>query len=463
MVFPDMSSDRLLEMVSYFYSKACERIDDTQMALAEGLKKTYRREYGVETAVSTALEAQRLMKASDGSGAAYHKILDTIRAGLAVGTREEARKVYVPLLQYSDTHEEHQVVVLLTAAMLERLLGELLLRMFVNSSNDWEKARAAVKRLRGHKDREKEFAGLAGVSLEEAIGKAGFSAFYFGWGEIRELRNRFIHGLPFVIYVSDADKAFEPRERCVLLVRASTQWVLCTESVPRRRFDKEHTPLMATDKKNPTKDRIALVLGAGASRSVSYAHEGEFPSPLDSDFFDLLQRLPPRKLDAPAVKFVLESLRSLPHEYRRSMERAFYTLHLRAFLSRKLGINPSKEPEEEVVRSFARCIQALLRKSHLKQVCENHSSVLKRLHSQDVVISFNYDLVAERALRGTAEKRSISFGKWVYGLAARPANTDLPPNSQASWEFELEGVKGPDSRPYQEVERFRYCAGLPRA
>jgi CHASE2 domain-containing sensor protein len=41
--------------------------------------------------------------------------------------------------------------------------------------------------------------------------------------------------------------------------------------------------------------RIALVLGAGASRAVSYAHLGQVPSPLDSDFFDLLQRLNPRK------------------------------------------------------------------------------------------------------------------------------------------------------------------------
>ena len=48
----------------------------------------------------------------------------------------------------------------------------------------------------------------------------------------------------------------------------------------------------------------AVVLGAGASRSVSYAHEREQPSPLDSDFFDLLNRLEPRTEDAGAVQFV---------------------------------------------------------------------------------------------------------------------------------------------------------------
>ncbi len=208
-IFPDMSSDRLLEMISHFYAKAWERVDDTQEALAAGLRRTYGHEYGVELAVNTAHEVQRLLRASDGSGSAFDKILEAIRAGLGLETHEEARKAYVPLAQYSDTHEEHQVVVLLTAAMLERLFGELLFRMFVKSSNDWEKARGAVKALRGHKDRENVFARLAGVELEQAVNGAGASSFHASWREIRELRNKFIHGLPFVIHVSDAEMAFE--------------------------------------------------------------------------------------------------------------------------------------------------------------------------------------------------------------------------------------------------------------
>jgi len=37
--------------------------------------------------------------------------------------------------------------------------------------------------------------------------------------------------------------------------------------------------------------RNLVVLGAGASRAVSYANEGHIPSPLDRDFRDLLTRL----------------------------------------------------------------------------------------------------------------------------------------------------------------------------
>ena len=82
-----------------------------------------------------------------------------------------------------------------------------------------------------------------------------------------------------------------------------------------------------------------MILGAGASRGVSYAHVGEYPSPLDSDFFDLLQRLMPQQKptkDDKAIAFVLARLKSLPYEYRRSKERTFYTLQLRSYLQDKL-------------------------------------------------------------------------------------------------------------------------------
>ncbi len=207
--FPDMSSDRLLEMISHFYAKAWERVDDTKAALADTLRLKLSREYPQAKVVEAALRVRECLRHSDGSQEGFERLLDEISVCLDLQSREEALCVYVPLAQYSDTHEEHQVVVLLTAAMLEKLFGELLLRMFVKSSKDWEKARGAVRAMRGHKDREKVFARIAGVSLEEAVAKSGVSGFYARWQEIRELRNKFMHGMPFAIHVSDTEKAFE--------------------------------------------------------------------------------------------------------------------------------------------------------------------------------------------------------------------------------------------------------------
>ncbi len=126
------------------------------------------------------------------------------------------------------------------------------------------------------------------------------------------------------------------------------------------------------------RDSVTFVLGAGASRAVSYARTTDVPSPLDRDFFDLLQRLEAKEKDEAAVSWVLEKMATLPFEYRRSLEKAFYTLHLRSYLRRKLAGADNSE-EEAVVSHFARAVVALLRKAHGTHTCENHKYVLQGL------------------------------------------------------------------------------------
>jgi hypothetical protein len=169
---------------------------------------------------------------------------------------------------------------------------------------------------------------------------------------------------------------------------------------------------------------LTLILGAGASRGVSYANPGEFPSPLDGDFFDLLQRLKPPSEDRAAVDFILEEVSVLPAEFRRSMERSFYTLHLRAYLRRKFS-DCDKSEEEKLVGCFAHATEALLRESHGKQICEHHKKIIAKLGEHDAVISFNYDLVIDRALRPVAEAKKVPFGGQIYRFAGSPAH-DLP-------------------------------------
>lgn len=81
--------------------------------------------------------------------------------------------------------------------------------------------------------------------------------------------------------------------------------------------------------------RIALVLGAGASRGVSYADKYDIQSPLDADVFDLLQRVDAGSSDEQAVRSVVAQAQGLPYGFWRSMERTFYTIHLRAYLQAK--------------------------------------------------------------------------------------------------------------------------------
>jgi hypothetical protein len=173
--------------------------------------------------------------------------------------------------------------------------------------------------------------------------------------------------------------------------------------------------------------KTAVILGAGASRSVSYAHLGEAPSPLDSDFFDLLQRIPHKEKDEDAISRVLKRARALSPEFWRSMEKSFYTLHLRAYLKQILLNEDGDGEQQEIIGDFAQAIEALLREAHNTNICESHSKLFQRLLPHDVIVSFNYDLVVERSLGKHAQAKGVPFGDWVYGLSAPPTGSHLCP------------------------------------
>jgi len=185
----------------------------------------------------------------------------------------------------------------------------------------------------------------------------------------------------------------------------------------------------------------ALVLGAGASRSVSYAPERMLLSPLDSDFFDILDRLEPDESDFWAVRFVQNRVAALPPPYRASMERAFYAIYLKAYLVRKLGvIQTYPQPAEiQILEGFARCIQAVLRCAHGMALCKSHRSLARVWRHDDMIVSFNYDLVIERALQAVAVRRNVNFGPWIYGLSGPPVRHELPTifklHGSSTWEL----------------------------
>jgi hypothetical protein len=172
--------------------------------------------------------------------------------------------------------------------------------------------------------------------------------------------------------------------------------------------------------------RIAVVLGAGASRGVSYAETCDIQSPLDADFFDLLQRVDVGSSDEQAVRSVLKQVQRLPYDCWRSMERAFYTVHLRAYLEAKLSNHEEDHPDERVIKEFAQSVQVLLRKAHGKRTCTHHRRLIESMREPDTIISFNYDLVPERAMKPVAEARNVSFERWLYGFTANRNSADLP-------------------------------------
>ena len=171
---------------------------------------------------------------------------------------------------------------------------------------------------------------------------------------------------------------------------------------------------------------ITLVLGAGASRAVSYAGERRILSPLDSDFFELLQKIEPASKDEPAVLELIQWILAGGDGIWSSMERTFYTLYMRARMSEVLF--PHEKLEADVARllsGFTRAINALLRAAHGKDSCDHHVKLLEKMKATDGVVTFNYDLVAERAIK---KLPSIpAFGDWLYGFGERPKSKGKVP------------------------------------
>ncbi|HEV2499057.1 MAG TPA: SIR2 family protein [Terriglobia bacterium] len=201
---------------------------------------------------------------------------------------------------------------------------------------------------------------------------------------------------------------------------------------------------------------VTVILGAGASRDVSYAkgecflpsdHGPLMPSPLDSDFFDLLQRFEAQARDG-EVKKAMRRILDRVFEWRgepiwQSMEKIFYSLHVSAALEQRLIAPQRGDLVRNLVNEFLLSIRALLNEAHGTRPCNRHAMLLQHLYKNDGIITFNYDFVAERALaqlHGHVSNNK-AFGDWFYGFSDRPnAPAEIPTlyklHGSLNWELE---------------------------
>ena len=190
---------------------------------------------------------------------------------------------------------------------------------------------------------------------------------------------------------------------------------------------------------------ITVILGAGASRDVSYA-SGQtraaddlgpsMSSPLDRDFFDLLQQLEALTEEGAtkvSMRRIIEKVLIWKGEaIWQSMEKMFYSLHVSAVLEYLLfHTDESPDLGRQLVIDFLVSMRALLKEAHGTRACEKHQSLLQHLDEGDAVLTFNYDFVAERALADRYRGESFAgtpFGGWFYGLCERTENAprDIP-------------------------------------
>lgn len=128
-LFPAVHCIKVLEMIAYFYHRASARGEERDRKLAKSLGEIIGRRCEPVYAVGAAQQAQKLLRGSDRSQAAYSNFVKLISRHLRIRSQKLAKKSFVELLNYRPVTEEHQIVVVLTAMLLEVMFDEFLKRL----------------------------------------------------------------------------------------------------------------------------------------------------------------------------------------------------------------------------------------------------------------------------------------------------------------------------------------------
>lgn len=154
-----------------------------------------------------------------------------------------------------------------------------------------------------------------------------------------------------------------------------------------------------------------IVLGAGSSRGASCFENAWVASPLDTDFFEQLERLrntPDGKSLEDLVAFARSEFGSNPPR----MELFFTQIESLSEFHQELNITrgPTIRQYEKVLERFpsdlATVFRTLRRATNLPELtCSYHEVIAAALDTSDTIISFNYDCIFDEALRSRAGKK----------------------------------------------------------
>ena len=182
--------------------------------------------------------------------------------------------------------------------------------------------------------------------------------------------------------------------------------------------------------------KTLVVLGAGASRGASFVNDPtEVLPPLDLDFFQQLSRM---SSSAEANRLLAFIRQEYGHEVGLSMERFFseadYTDRFHSELS--VDVGPNVRRYRKALEDFFVVLPQMLNLTTI-DACEYHAQLANMIHTQDAILSFNYDCLADAALRDNANNRwdpdkgsygfdvSSGGGGWKKHSAGRPVSKSI--------------------------------------
>jgi hypothetical protein len=156
--------------------------------------------------------------------------------------------------------------------------------------------------------------------------------------------------------------------------------------------------------------KTLVVLGAGATRGAQFVTEGngEPLPPLDKDFFEQVSKMDWHDNISDDAEQLLEFARDeFGVETNLSMEEFFAEVEYTDRFHRDFNVDrgPLVKRYKKALNKFMRVLPKLLIQTTSDRTCKYHETLASKLHTQDCIISFNYDTVIDKALRDNSMKR----------------------------------------------------------
>lgn len=155
--------------------------------------------------------------------------------------------------------------------------------------------------------------------------------------------------------------------------------------------------------------RAVVILGAGASRGASFARRNiNIVPPLDKDFFLQLQKIPLSSKQSVIKRFLGFARDEFGNDLNVSMEKFFSQIQFMDTFHSDLQITPGPKITRyrENLKSFSKIILEVFNKAFYvgKEMvrCKYHAKIARDLEPGDAIISFNYDCLADLALKHAA-------------------------------------------------------------
>lgn len=213
----------------------------------------------------------------------------------------------------------------------------------------------------------------------------------------------------------------------------------------------------------PANRKTLVILGAGASRGASFVNASKGPKPpLDIDFFLQLQRLSLNQETKNLLKFIREEFGSnTGPNMEEFFSQADYTDKFHQILSVDSG--PKIKRYSNALGWFYKSLPMLFKNAIGEEECTYHSCLAKMLGRDDVMMSFNYDCLIDKAL--ITAGRSWDPSKKGYGFdiaegteywkkhegkgaAPKKSITLLKPHGSFNWNIDKKKVVKLEKKPY---------------